>query len=218
METIVRNIRVNNNPSIPEASVVSFIDQAAMDQYALANPEVIQGAVHFNVENDRNIFFTIQFNSSTIYTRGKFGKPDHKFALPLQHAVECAILRFISNDPLLPVDVHFREFPHPAFRGGSIVGTVGAPFFFAGAMFSFVISVGSVVAERETHLRQAMEGMGLRRSVWWFTWLLTELFFVVISSLFICIFGILLGFDLFNKNSVQLIKSVFNIILPACRS
>lgn len=146
----------------------------------------------------------------------------------MQHAVERELLRFIVNEPNLPVEVNMREFPHPAFRGGSVVATVGAPFFFAGAMFSFVISVGSVVAERETKLRQAMEGMGatlpllcvstgflaktlpfvglpgLRRSGWWFTWMVTELLMVLLSSLLMCFFGMMLQFDMFLKNSFML--------------
>ena len=89
-----------------------------MDAYALKNPETVQGAVHFTVENNRAIFYTLQFNSSTIYKRGKFENPDRKFALPMQHAVEREVLRHIVNDPYLPVDVNMREFPHPAFKGG----------------------------------------------------------------------------------------------------
>ena len=47
------------------------------------------------------------------------------------------------------------------------VGRVGPPFFFAAAMFGFVIQLGTVVQERETRLRQAMNNVGMRSLTFW---------------------------------------------------
>lgn len=58
-------------------------------------------------------------------------------------------------------------------------------------MFGFVIQIGAVVAERELKLRQAMDTMGLKVSVFWLTWVAWEIVLVFISSLFIVIFGLM---------------------------
>ena len=70
------------------------------DDYMLANPETVQAAVHFFVESPREqIHFEIQFNSSTIYSRGKFGDPNMVVAMPLQVATEREIVRYELNEP-----------------------------------------------------------------------------------------------------------------------
>jgi hypothetical protein len=58
-------------------------------------------------------------------------------------------------------------------------------------MFGFVIQIGAVVAERELKLRQAMDTMGLRVSVFWLTWIAWEVVLVFLSSLLIVIFGLM---------------------------
>jgi ABC-type multidrug transport system ATPase subunit len=204
VDHVVGGMRQNNVPSIAPSGVRGFATPALMDEYALTNPDTVQGAVHFTVEGSHRVSFELQFNGSVKYSRGVFQKKDRVFVLQLQHAVERELVRYHLSDPNLPVQANFREFAHPAFKGGSIVGGVGPPFFFAGAMFSFVIAVGSVVLERETKLRQAMEGMGLRRITFWCTWLLFELAMIFVSSLLLILFGVILQFDLFLKNSFWL--------------
>jgi len=204
IDTVVSRIRANNEPAIAAESVVGFATPVEVDYFALANPETIQGAVHFKIEGAKKVSFEVQFNTSTRVKRGKFDDPTRFFALPMQHAVERELVRYHLNDPNMPIEVNMREFAHPSFRASSTVGSIGPPFFFAAAMFSFVIAVGSVVNERETKLRQAMEGMGLRRSVFWLTWLLYEVFMILVSSLFLVLCGAIFQFNLFLKNSFGL--------------
>ncbi len=205
VEAIVAGIRNANNPPIPIDSVKGFQNGLEADDYMLANPETVQAAVHFFVESPREqIHFEIQFNSSTIYSRGKFGDPNMVVAMPLQVATEREIVRYELNEPELEWQVGFREFAHPAFRTQSIVSSVGPPFFFAAAMFGFVIQVGAVVLEREEKQRQAMEGMGLSRPAWWLTWIVFELMMITFSSVLMCLFGVILHFDLFLNNDISL--------------
>jgi hypothetical protein len=67
-------------------------------------------------------------------------------------------------------------------------------------MFGFVIQIGAVVGERELKLRQAMDTMGLRVSVFWLTWIAWEVVLVFLSSLLIVIFGLM-----FQVSDVELI-------------
>jgi ABC-type multidrug transport system ATPase subunit len=217
VEAIVRAIRENNDPPIPAASVMSFSSGLAADDYMLANPETVQGAVHFAKVSPTRIHFEIQFNASTIYSRGKFGDPNMLVSMPLQVATEREIVRHELGEPNLEWDAGFREFAHPAFRTQSIVSSVGPPFFFAGAMFGFVIQVGAVVLEREQKQRQAMEGMGMSRPAWWLTWLTFELIMVTASAVLLCLFGVILQFDLFLKNDISLtFMLIFLFMLAMC--
>jgi hypothetical protein len=42
-------------------------------------------------------------------------------------------------------------------------------------MFNFVIQMGQLATEKELHLREAMTVVGLRDSIYWFTWFVTNL-------------------------------------------
>ena len=205
VNAIVNGIRLSNDPVIiPAESVKGFATGLEADRYMLANPETIQAAVHFMVVAPERIHFEIQFNASTIYSRGKFGDPNMVVSMPLQVATEREIVRHELGEPNLGWNVAMREFAHPAFRTQSIVGSVGPPFFFAGAMFGFVIQVGAVVLERELKQRQAMEGMGMSRPAWWLTWLVFELMMITVSTILMCLFGVILQFDLFLNNAISL--------------
>ena len=204
VNAIVRGILEHNAPAIPADKVIGFAGPLAADDYMLENPETVQAAVHFSVLSPTRVHFEIQFNASTSFSRGKFRDPNMFAAMPLQVATEREIVRMELNEPELPWHASFREFAHPAFRTRSIVGSVGPPFFFAGAMFGFVIQVGAVVLEREQKLRQAMEGMGLSRNAFWVSWLAFELLMIFCSSVLMCLFGVVLQFDLFLNNDISL--------------
>jgi hypothetical protein len=51
----------------------------------------------------------------------------------------------------------FTEFAHPAISTDSTVGTVGAAFLLAAAMFGFVIQISNLVLEKEMRLRQVRD-------------------------------------------------------------
>jgi len=60
----------------------------------------------------------------------------------------------LDADSNLSWTVGLKEFPHPAIKTLSIVGSTGPTFFLAAAMFGFVMQLGSIVAEKELKLRQ----------------------------------------------------------------
>ena len=55
------------------------------------------------------------------------------------------------------------------------VSTLVSPFTFAAVMFSFVLVIAAVVAEREQRLRQALRTMGMLDSAFWLSWAAWEL-------------------------------------------
>ena len=51
---LVNGIRANNVPPIPRAHTRQFSSQAVADAFFLANPDFVQGAVHFQIPKKHN--------------------------------------------------------------------------------------------------------------------------------------------------------------------
>eukprot|EP00253_Pinus_taeda_P023624 PITA_23624 len=76
-------------------------------------------------------------------------------------------------------------------------------------MFGFIIQLGSVVAEKELKLRQAMSIMGLYNSAYWLTWLTWEGILTFVSAILMVLFGMMFRFDFFLKNSFSILFLLF---------
>ncbi|KAI4374544.1 hypothetical protein MLD38_012526 [Melastoma candidum] len=202
---------VRNNPGrpIPSDKVMSFGTPAEVDAWLLANPMRCPGALHFNDVNATVIGYGVQTNSTPVAKRGNFEDTTFKFQIPLQIAAEREIARLLLGDSGFSWVVGLKEFAHPAIETFSSVGTVGPAFFLATAMFSFVLQIGSLVAEKELKLRQSMTLMGLFDTAYWLSWLTWEAIMTLISSLFIVLFGMMFRFDFFLHNSFAVVFLVF---------
>lgn len=76
-------------------------------------------------------------------------------------------------------------------------------------MFNFVIQVGQLAMEKELRLRQAMTVAGLLDSVYWSTWLLTNLCWNFLSSCILVLSGFIFGFNFFLLNDFLLYFTLF---------
>lgn len=79
-------------------------------------------------------------------------------------------------------DVGIQIFAHPATVLQSLVGRIAPTFLFASSMFNFVLVLYSIVAEKESGLRQAMETMGLSRAAHWTVWASWEFLSAIFAS------------------------------------
>ncbi|KAJ8764040.1 hypothetical protein K2173_004931 [Erythroxylum novogranatense] len=208
--TLVRSI-MDNNPGrpIPANKVTSFRAREDVDAWLLQNPMRCSGALHFREINSTAISYGVQTNSSTVTRRGDVEDPTFKFQVPLQIAAEREIARSILGDANFGWTVGFKEFPHPPKDAVVLLSVIGPPFFLAFAMFGFVLQMGSLVAEKELKLRQAMSMMGLYDSAYWLSWITWEGMIVLISSLLLVLFGIMFRFDFFKKNSFEVVFLAF---------
>lgn len=202
---------MGNNPGrpIPRSKVLSFSTEAEVDEWLLANPMRCPGALHFVEKTSIIISYGIQTNSTVVPKRGKYEDPTFKFQIPLQVAAEREIARFLIGDPNFDWSVGLKEFAHPPADPFSAIATIGPTFFFAIAMFGFVFQMSSLVMEKELKLRQAMSLMGLYDTAYWLSWLAWEGLLVVVSSVFIVLFGMMFQFDFFLHNSVPILVLVF---------
>lgn len=207
---IVDRIRANNpGRPIPKSKVRSFETEAEVDEWLLANPMLCPGALHFVERNASIISYGIQTNSTAVQKRGKYEDPTFKFQIPLQVAAEREIARFLIGDPNFGWTVDLKEFAHPPADPFSAIATIGPTFFLAIAMFGFVFQISSLVMEKELKLRQAMSLMGLYDTAYWLSWLAWEGLLVVISSIFIVLFGMMFQFDFFLHNNFAILFLVF---------
>lgn len=202
---------MSNNPGrpIPFDKVKSFRAPEEVDAWLFSDPMHCPGALHFAEKNSTIISYGIQTNSTPIAKRGNYEDPTFKFQIPLQIAAEREIARSLIGDPNFSWEVGFKEFAHPATETFSAVGTAGPTFFLAIAMFGFVFQIGSLVAEKELKLRQAMSIMGLYESAYWLSWLTWEAFLTFFAALFTVLFGMMFQFYFFLNNSFAVVLLVF---------
>lgn len=210
VESIVNNIMANNpGRPIPKKKVKSFRTSDEVDKWLFSDPMRCPGALHFIERNSTVVSYGIQTNSTPVANRGHFEDPTFKFQIPLQIAAEREIARSLIGDPNFSWVVGLKEFAHPAVELFSTVGTVGPTFFLAISMFSFVFQISSLVTEKELKLRQAMTMMGLYDSAYWFSWLTWEGIIILLSSLFMVLFGMMFQFDFFLHNSFAVVFLLF---------
>ncbi|KAJ8428688.1 hypothetical protein Cgig2_032268 [Carnegiea gigantea] len=183
---------MGNNPGhpIPRSKVLSFSTEAEVDEWLLTNPMRCPGALHFVEKTSIITSYGIQTNSTVVPKRGKYEDPTFEFQIPLQVAAEREIARFLIGDPNFDWRVGLKEFARPPADPFSAIATIGPTCFFAIAMFDFAFQMSSLVMEKELKLRH--EGL-----------------LVVVSSVFIVLFGLMFQFDFFLHSSVSILFLVF---------
>ena len=234
VEAIVAGMKANNGGggklAFADKDVRGFDTPEALDAYMLANPEIVQAAVHFSpagatsLTDDKNIAYSLQTNSTVRFYRGQFQSPNYFVQLPLQVAVEREAARELGAQAgeagvqEAAWQVNLKEFPHPAFATRSSISSVASIFLFAAAMFGMVIQVSNVVSEREQGMRQAMRNLGLNEMLYWLSWTAWETGMVFVSATAMVLFGMLFGFDVFNNNSYGLTFFLFFLFQMAMTS
>eukprot|EP00270_Netrium_digitus_P003854 TRINITY_DN1466_c0_g1_i1.p1 TRINITY_DN1466_c0_g1~~TRINITY_DN1466_c0_g1_i1.p1 ORF type:complete len:971 (+),score=291.84 TRINITY_DN1466_c0_g1_i1:469-3381(+) len=211
IESLVQNISINNpgRPIDINSKVLGFDTPADADDWLLANPFRVMGALHFTVRADGAVSFGVQTNTTARQVRGQYQDPTFLHMVPLQTAAEREIVRYTAKDWSIEWTPSYSEFAHPAVDKFSAVGSIGPTFLFAAAMFGFVIQMSNLVGERELKLRQALATMGMMDSAFWLTWLIWETFMAVISTVLLILFGMAFTFRFFLKNDFLVLFCMF---------
>lgn len=219
-QSVVDAIRANNpGRPIPSDAVLGFASIADANTYLLDHPESALGGVHFLLDangspsNPGALEYVLQSNFTTKFFKGNFQDPTFFAAVPLQGATEAAIAAYQwqqagRSDPL-QWNVSYSQFAHPSTGNINIVGQAMGPFVFAANMFNFVLLLGSIVAERERGLRQALTTSGMLDSAFWLSWLVVELVISVLFTLLLIGFGAMFGFAFFLHNDFSVIFLLF---------
>ncbi|GLC34108.1 hypothetical protein PLESTB_000838300 [Pleodorina starrii] len=225
VDTIMQAVARNNPVPI---TVQGMANRTAVQSFLFKNPDYVIGAVHFEKTGSALEGFIIQTNTTPKFFKGKYQHPNKFVQLPLQAAVHREIARYqLNNSGLanaaslassLSLEPSLKEFAHPAIATRSVLGQVLGPFVFAACMFSFVIQIGVVVAEKELGLKQAMRTMGMVDSAYWLSWGVWEVTLAFFVAHSICIYGLILQFDLFLNNNYGLLFFLFFLFQLAMSS
>ncbi|KXZ51812.1 hypothetical protein GPECTOR_11g253 [Gonium pectorale] len=225
IDAIMAKVRANNPVPI---TVEGFASRADIQTYLYDNPDTVLAAVHFEKAGSNLDGFIVQTNTTVKYFKGSFQHPNKFVQLPLQAAVHREIARYQLNASGLPnasalasqlsFEVSLKEFAHPTIATVSVLGQVLGPFVFAACMFSFVTQISTVVAEKELGLKQALRTMGMADSAYWLSWAVWEVTLAFIVAHSICIYGLILQFDLFLNNNYGLLFFLFFLFQLAMSS
>ena len=108
------------------------------------------------------------------------------------------------------LDVQLKDFPE--ITTSSILNcprnpdrsfnAIGPVFLFIPMVVIFFSTVNTIVAEKESSLKQSMEMIGLRSSVFWLAHYLTAGLLVLINALVTVVIGYALGLALFRNSDL----------------
>eukprot|EP01116_Phalansterium_solitarium_P019772 TRINITY_DN564_c0_g1_i1.p1 TRINITY_DN564_c0_g1~~TRINITY_DN564_c0_g1_i1.p1 ORF type:complete len:832 (+),score=308.60 TRINITY_DN564_c0_g1_i1:104-2599(+) len=202
---IMNNIASANN--IPASEVRSFQTADEMDVFFSQNRNVTQAAYILNITQVAGVNqyeYTLQINETDTVVDGNTVDRTRYLTLPFQLSLQKEIIRYELNattgNPSLNYAVDLASFPHPELVTDDIIGQNGPAFFFGALMFNLVIQTGRIVSENELKLREGMRIMGLKDSVFWFTWFVTNTTMNIISVIVLVISGYIFQFNFFLKN------------------
>ncbi|GBF88378.1 ABC transporter A family member protein [Raphidocelis subcapitata] len=216
VDALIERVRANNDPPIPPERVLGMAGRNESDAWMLANGDAALGAVHFSRDARGNLQYILQSNSTVKYFKGSFQDPTSFFQMPLMNAIareaaRGAILR--QKGPAAAAEFSWAPrlvtYPHPYLLSTSMLGGVLAAFIFAALMFSFVTQMTSLVSEREVGLRTALRNMGMLDSAYWGSWMAFDATMALVGALLILVFGMVLQFPYFLRNSPGLLLLLF---------
>ncbi|EFA83624.1 hypothetical protein PPL_02690 [Heterostelium album PN500] len=193
--------QISSKYAIPQAEIRKFDSVQNMNGYIDANHNMTTASLVFLTDPITNIIhYAVQYNKTTEYSKQKEIKKGTYIELPWINAVEQQLQSNFSNGQK-SYAIDFVQFPHPELVVEDIIKDMGPIFFFAALMFNVVIQLGQIVLEKELKLREGMNMMGLKDSVYWFTWTVTNILVNVISCFVLVAAGYIFQFDFFKKNN-----------------
>jgi len=192
------------------ADIIPVQNSSILNNFILNNQNVTQVAVSFTLIAGTwgaspflPLPYTVLFNSST-------GAGD--MATPVVKAVDEAIMeKYSNNNQNISIQVGLKGFPQvvPSLSAASVVGSMGALWFYCPPMFNFMILLNQIVTENELKLRLSMRTMGLKNSIYWFTWFITNTVINIFSALVLIGFGAAFQFAFFLKTNFLVLFLLF---------
>ena len=205
---------VADDNDIPRSEVIGFGTLEDLDKFLYQTPNVTQAAYIFNpaygtfstnisASGNMTINYAIQFNNTRTCYGGRYDQcvaAGMNVVQGMQYSMDKYILGRQASIVKSQLSVELIPFPRDSLRDTpDVIAVWGGTFFFAAAMFTFVVQLGMLVMEKERKLREAMRIFGLIGALYWISWWLT--FFIINQiGLWLMIFtGLILQLDFFIK-------------------
>lgn len=197
--------------NLPECATTTDYSGCEVDAFAATG---VSGAAVFGgggggaanrTKSPLRVEYSVQFNKTDLFSRGRAIKSEVYVMLPMQVAFDQAATEHFAKagadaDPL-ELDFSYASFPHTELAAVDLIGRTGPTFFFGALMFNLVLQAGQLVAEREGGLRQSLTTIGLGDMAFWTSWLGFNSLFNLLSALVLVLSGLVLRFDFFVKNA-----------------
>ena len=220
VEAVMSTLMSQNGLS--SSDVLSFGSESESDNYLQQHPNTTQGVYQFvvdygcdsvsslksvvdacyasshNVSQVRGLKYVVQYNQTSIYNGYYEVDAYTGVYMPYVNAMERAI--FSTFGAGLDYSFSISPFAHPALPRFNIVALVGPSVIFAAIMFNLVIQAGLIVAEKELKLRESMRVMGLIDGVYWFSWLVLNVFMNIVAAFLLIAAGHIFRLPLFVRN------------------
>ncbi|KAM9955341.1 hypothetical protein ACTFIW_002991 [Dictyostelium discoideum] len=185
--------------------IIAMDSLNSTEQFILAHPNVTLAVVDFEnfplnftingvKPNDSLIGFNDLYDLSfnvllNLSTSGGFIDPVD-YSIPVTTSIQKAIYDFyaINNQKQIPT-INFDSTQFLEYSSVNVVSLFGGLFYYCAIMISFIFLLYKVAFEKEKNLKQGMVMMGLSRSMYWLSWVITS--FTI--DLIICLLLIAIG-------------------------
>eukprot|EP01122_Echinamoeba_exundans_P013326 TRINITY_DN5802_c0_g1_i1.p1 TRINITY_DN5802_c0_g1~~TRINITY_DN5802_c0_g1_i1.p1 ORF type:complete len:855 (+),score=115.89 TRINITY_DN5802_c0_g1_i1:76-2640(+) len=164
----------------PRLRVAGFNSSIDLENYYFDNPMGLASGIVF--ESPDGLSYAIKMNESVLTGRSASEFIASGFA-DLQTSLLQSILNFYKPKNESRVSLDLQASRMPLLVDTNLFKTILPlyfPFIFAYSIAQLVIFV---VTEKSVKLREHMRMAGLRDSVYWISWLFTQLIFVIISTI-----------------------------------
>jgi hypothetical protein len=209
MTRVGENMKVSIG-SLDGGGMIRYIpgntNKDAMLDWIMDNGNRTMSAVFFDSTEENDFKYTLMYNATLNSDYIMIKQP-----LMVKHAVDEAVFqKYVDAD--VKLDVEYRAYPslQSKEQGEAVLAMFyGAPFFYFGAAFAFISLMNSIVVEKENKLRFGMKIMGLKDSVYWFTWLLTVMVINLLATLVMIGLGYAVGLRFFANTNFFVLLFVF---------
>eukprot|EP00834_Sanchytrium_tribonematis_P006453 NODE_476_length_6991_cov_0.522635.p1 type:complete len:800 gc:universal NODE_476_length_6991_cov_0.522635:6392-3993(-) len=204
--------------------VGSLSSESDLSDFVLNHPNQTLYGVQFFWQNtgstgDKNIKYQIWYNAS-IAKNGTdiYGDQLVGFARTMDETILSIAKNSFKADNLdqqLKIDLQLKDWPQPKPSNDElsdrIVKSLGPLFFFCMQIAIFLGIINTLSTEKNMRLRNAMEMMGLKPSVYFSTWFITVLVMVFINALTTGLMGLICGFEFFKNCDFSIILVLYTL-------
>eukprot|EP00835_Amoeboradix_gromovi_P000798 NODE_30_length_32972_cov_0.541052.p1 type:complete len:800 gc:universal NODE_30_length_32972_cov_0.541052:3165-766(-) len=220
-----------DDPINQNTGVGSVATEKDLSDFILNHPNQTLYGIQFfwNSNNniaDKNIKYQIWYNAS-IAKNGTdiYGDQLLSVARNMDETVLSLARNSFNLDTTtnqMSINMKLKDWPQPKPSSEElsdrIVKSLGPLFFFCMQIAIFLGIINTLSTEKNDRLRNAMEMMGLKPSVYFFTWFVTAFIMVLVNALVTTVMGLICGFEFFkycNFFIILLMYTMFGLAMVA---
>lgn len=173
------------------------------------------------------IVYNKSFLPSTFFASQTISAPKDIRAFALKVSIDNALISYtkakqdfgwsydqdniIASDSIEVLTQDYPKVPNRLLQNIDIVAAYGAFYFLIPPLFIFLTIQNEIVNEKEKHLRQYLNIVGVSHKTYWISWMITSVIFSFLIALSITIFGIIFNFAFFLNTPFFMILFLFFI-------